>query len=81
MPNLCTVLIRDEKFHEILKINIGVINGLLEAGASIPPETMMHFPPVSDFPPISEKFSDFLKFFLQFYLFPKNFFTFISQNF
>src|SRR6218665_2851000 len=22
---------------------------------------MMHFPPVSDFPPISEKFSDFLK--------------------
>src|SRR6218665_1837464 len=30
------------------------------------PETMMHFPPVSDFPPISEKFSDFLKFFYNF---------------
>ena len=40
----------------------------LEAGASIPPETMMHFPPVSDFPP-------------QFYLFPKNFLILIRQNF
>src|SRR6218665_3323897 len=39
---------------------------LVEAGASIPPETMMHFPPVSDFPPISENFSDFLKFFYNF---------------
>src|SRR6218665_2598560 len=28
-----------------------------------PPETMMHFPPVSDFPPLSEKFSDFQNFF------------------
>src|SRR6218665_3514031 len=28
---------------------------------SIPSETMMHFPPVSDSPPISEKFSDFLR--------------------
>src|SRR6218665_1267976 len=37
-----------------------------QTGASIPPETMMHFPPVSDFPPISEKFSDFLKFFYNF---------------
>src|SRR6218665_1667469 len=27
-----------------------------QPGASIPPETMMHFPPVSDFPPIFEKF-------------------------
>src|SRR6218665_85625 len=26
-----------------------------------PPETMMHFPPCFRFPPISEKFSDFLK--------------------
>ena len=37
--------------------------GLARSGASIPPETMMHFPPVSDFPPyfrkmfgLSEKF-------------------------
>src|SRR6218665_3282879 len=37
-----------------------------QPGASIPPETMMHFPPVSDFPPISEKFSDFLNFFYNF---------------
>jgi len=27
-------------------------------GASIPSEAMMHFPRVSDFPPIFEKFSD-----------------------
>ena len=27
----------------------------LATGASIPPETMMHFLPVSDFPPIFEK--------------------------
>src|SRR6218665_3554113 len=32
-------------------------------GRPSPPETMMHFPPVSDFPPISEKISDFLNFF------------------
>src|SRR6218665_3362181 len=30
----------------------------LQAGASIPLEAMMHFPPVSDFPSVSEKFSD-----------------------
>ena len=29
-----------------------------DSEASIPPETVMHFPPVSDFPPIFEKFSD-----------------------
>src|SRR6218665_310534 len=28
-----------------------------------PPETMMHFPPCFRFPPVSEKFSDFQKFF------------------
>jgi len=33
-----------------------LIFGRLEA--SIPSEAMMHFPPVSDFPPIFEKFSD-----------------------
>ena len=30
----------------------------VHAGASIPSETMMHFPHVSDFPPIFDKFSD-----------------------
>jgi len=30
-------------------------------GASIPPETMMHFPPVSDFPPVFEIFLDSLE--------------------
>jgi len=35
---------------------------------------MMHFPPVSDFPPIFEKFS-------KFYRFPKNFLIFIRRNF
>src|SRR6218665_3680047 len=35
-------------------------------GRPSPSETIMHFPPVSDFPPISEKFSDFLKFFYNF---------------
>ena len=29
----------------------------IKAGASIPPETMMHSPPVSDFPPILENVS------------------------
>jgi len=41
--------------------------GGLRTGASIPPETMMHFPPLFQIsPPISEKFSDFLKFFYNF---------------
>ena len=35
-------------------------------GASIPPETMMHFPLFQISPPISEKFSDFLNFFYNF---------------
>src|SRR6218665_1396480 len=32
--------------------------GRMQSGASIPSEAMMHFPPVSDFPPIFEKFSE-----------------------
>src|SRR6218665_4051524 len=44
---------------------------LLYTGASIPPETMMHFPPVLDFPPISETFSDFLTNFDNFTFFRK----------
>src|SRR6218665_28840 len=36
----------------------------MHAGASIPPETMMHFPPVSDFPPpFSENFLTLRKIF------------------
>src|SRR6218665_1955747 len=35
-----------------------VFGMLFKPGASIPSETMMHFPPVSDFPPVFEKFSD-----------------------
>jgi len=50
-------------------------------GASIPPETMMHFPPVSDFPLCLRKIFRLSEFFLQYYLFQKNFFTFIRQNF
>src|SRR6218665_2966066 len=45
-----------------------------KAGASIPPETMMHFPPCFRFPPY------FLKFFLQFDLFP-TFFLVINRKF
>jgi len=30
----------------------------VQSGASIPPETIIHFPPVSYFPLIFEKFSD-----------------------
>ena len=33
----------------------------LSSGASIPPETLMHFPPVSDFPPVFEIFLDSLE--------------------
>ena len=40
------------------------------SGASIPPETMMHFPPCFRFPPIFEKL-------LKFYLLPKNLLIFI----
>ena len=39
---------------------------LRQSGASIPPETMMHFLPVSDFPLIFETFSDFVENFLNF---------------
>src|SRR6218665_545464 len=38
----------------------------MQPEASIPSETMMHFPPVSDFPPIFDKFSDFEKIFYNF---------------
>src|SRR6218665_1622317 len=48
-------------------------------GAFIPPETMMHSPPLSD-SPIFEKFSDRGKF-SQFYLFPRNFLIFIHRSF
>src|SRR6218665_283337 len=37
--------------------------GLLDTGASIPPEAMMHFPPVSDFPILSKKFQNLRKIF------------------
>jgi|SRR6218665_284539 len=40
------------------QINFRLLTSLTPAGASIPPETMMHFPPISDFPPIFEKFPD-----------------------
>ena len=39
---------------------------ILESGASIPSEAMMHFPPVLDFPPIFEKFSNSAKKFQNF---------------
>jgi len=39
------------------------------------------FPPVSDFPPISDKFPRLRETFSQFYLFPTNFPIFIRQNF
>ena len=54
---------------------------LSPAGASIPPETMMHFLPVSDFPPYFRKIFGLSENFLQFYLYPKHFLTFIRQNF
>src|SRR6218665_3579602 len=49
-------------------------------GASIPPETMMHFPPVSDFPPIFEQFSDSEETFHNF-TFSRNFFDFHPPKF
>src|SRR6218665_565125 len=46
-----------------------------------PPSGNIAFPPVSDFPPISKKFSDRGKF-SQFHLFPKKFFRFsLTHNF
>ena len=48
---------------------------LMQLGASIPPETLMHFPPVSDFLPIFETFSDSEEKFLDFHL-PKFLMTF-----
>src|SRR6218665_4220283 len=45
-------------------VALGLINSL-KSGASIPPLRPFS-PPVSDFPPISEKFSDFLKIFNNF---------------
>jgi len=46
-----------------------------------PPEAMMHFPLLSDIPPISEKFLRLRRKFSQFYLFRKRFSIFICQNF
>ena len=60
-----------------MKINCFLlVVGWITAGASIPSEAMMHFPSVSDFPPIFKKFSDCQKR----YFFPKNFLIFIRQN-
>src|SRR6218665_946068 len=47
-----------------------------------PPEAMMHFPPVSDFPTLfPKKISDSVESFLQFYLFPKIFLDFHPPKF
>src|SRR6218665_1561851 len=51
------------------------------SGASIPPETMMHFPPCFRFPPYFRKIFGLSENCLQFYLFPTNFLTFIRQNY
>ena len=48
-----------------MKAVINKIESVL-TGASIPPEAMMHFPPVSDFPPVFEKIFDFLENFKNF---------------
>src|SRR6218665_683437 len=54
----------------------------LNQGRPSPSETMMHFPHLFQISPtISEKNFGLSEFFLQFYLFPKNFLTFIRQNF
>jgi len=45
------------------------------------PEAMMHFPPVSDFPPISEQIFTLRGKCSQFYLFRKKISIFIRQNF
>src|SRR6218665_4063657 len=50
-------------------------------GQSIPPETMMHFPPCFRFPPYLRTIFGLSTNFLHFYLFAKNFLTFIRQNF
>ena len=41
-------------------------HGYIIRGVHPPPETMMHFPPVSDFPPIFKKLSDSVENFLNF---------------
>ena len=48
---------------------------LYTQGRPSPPETMMHFPPVSDFPPIFKKLSDSEENFKNL-SFPENFFDF-----
>ena len=53
---------------------------LAQSGASIPPETMMHFPPVSDFPYFLNIFGFWGKF-SKFYLSLKNYLIFIRRNF
>ena len=50
-------------------------------GRPSPPETMMHFPPCFRFPPYLRKIFGLSTNFLHFYLFAKNFLTFIRQNF
>src|SRR6218665_3633059 len=62
---------------------------LVDSGASIPPEAMMHFPPVSDFPLFLDNFGLSVKF-QKFPVFPKiisifirltTFFLFIDHKF
>src|SRR6218665_1271558 len=47
----------------------------MDAEASIPPEAMMHFPPLSHFPPISEEIFRLRGNFSQFHFLPKNRFS------
>src|SRR6218665_365063 len=49
----------------------------ISAGASILPEAIMHFPPVSDFPPLFPTRGQFS----QFYPFPKKLFDFHPPKF
>src|SRR6218665_1667028 len=51
---------KSSRGDSVFKIMVGVRQecGLEPAGASIPPEIMMHFPPCFRFPPISEKIPD-----------------------
>jgi len=51
------------------------------AGASIPSETMMHFPPLFQISPYFRKNFELWRNLSKFYFFPKNFFIFIRRNF
>ena len=72
-------VLRMSSLKDVIQIDSYILRTI--TGASIPPDAMMHFHLVSEFPPISDKFLRLRRKFSRFYLFPALFFRFHPPKF